>query len=216
MTASRWLWPLALLAACERGDAGGGSASTSSSPLIAAAPETDEVPAVAIEVGEGPAIAAVAVGADGLVVDRAGVLWKLAGGARQRLLDRAHGLPAKLADGRMVVARLDDEPGESDLWVFGGGEPEPRAIAPAPGADEQPTALSDGRVLFVSGRTGVMSLWITDVARGDARQLTNVGLVAGGPRDDFVPPPMGAVSIADGRAWWDDGYGRRWSVEVPR
>ncbi len=225
VSASRCAWiplaaSLALGLACERGvgaESESSSSSSSSSPLIAAAPETDEVPAVRLEVGEGPAIEAVAVGEGGLVVDRAGVLWQVTNGARVALIDRAHGLPARLPDGRMVIARLEDEPGEADLWIFGGREPEPRAFARAPGADEQPTALPDGRVLFVSGRTGVMSLWVADVKGGAPRQLTNVGLVTGGARDGFVPPPLGPIAIAaDGRASWDDGYGQRWSVEVPR
>lgn len=188
------------------------STGAASSPLRSARPETDEVPAVVIEAGAGPAIAAVAVTSAGLVVDRDGVLWALDGGRRERRLDRVHGKPIVLADGRLVASRLGEEAGESDLWISDGAEG--RWLAPAPGADDDPTALPDGRVLFVSGRTGVMSVWVVDVQKGAATQLTNVGLVAGGSREGFVPPPVGPVTVVDGRASWDDGYGKRWSIAL--
>jgi hypothetical protein len=124
-----------------------------------------------------------------------------------------HGSPAALGPDRWVVSRAGDEPGEAELYLVdrAGGE---RVIAPHPGPDESPTVLPDGRVLFVSGRTGVMSVWIWDPATERVVQRTNVGLVPGGSRLGFVPPPLGAVTVAGGRASWDDGYGARWSIAL--
>jgi hypothetical protein len=89
-----------------------------------------------------------------------------------------------------------------------------RWLAEAPGPDEHPVALPDGRVLFASGRSGVMSMWIADPATGAVVQRTNVGLVTGGSRRGFVPPPFGEVTLRDGRAEWEDGYGARWSIAL--
>src|SRR5258706_5177445 len=75
-----------------------------------------------------------------------------------RSIDRVIGLPALLANGTRVVSRAGDEPGESDLFVFE-VDGRFRALAPAPGPDDLPTALPDGRIAFVSGRTGLASLY---------------------------------------------------------
>lgn len=123
------------------------------------------------------------------------------------------GRPALLPGGRRVEARAEDTPGESDLWLVepnGASAP----LAPALGPDELPIALPDGRVVFVSGRTTVVSLWIVDPASGALTQVTNVGLVAGKPWHGFVPPPELEAQV-DG-AWlrYADGSGRRWRVEL--
>jgi hypothetical protein len=129
------------------------------------------------------------------------------------LADRVHGAHAVLADGKIVVARLGEEPGESDLWIVT-KDGAPRTLCVAPGPDEQPFALSDGRVLFVSARTSVASLWVADVATGECAQLTNRGMRAGGPRDGFVPPPEGEVREDRNSIVYDAGGGSLWRVDL--
>lgn len=123
------------------------------------------------------------------------------------------GRPALLAAGRRVEARAEDEPGESDLWLVEANGSSAR-LAPAPGPDEMPIALPDGRVLFASGRTTVMSLWVVDPRSGATEQLTNRGLAAGRPWQGFVPPPARDLVLEGGALRYDDGSGRRWRVEV--
>ena len=50
--------------------------------------------------------------------------------------------------------------------------------------------LDDGRVLFVSDRTGVAAVWIVEPARQQARQLTNHSARPGRLGAAFVPPPV--------------------------
>ena len=120
---------------------------------------------------------------------------------------------AQLAGGQRVEARAGAEPGESDLWlVDASGSAAP--LAPAPGPDEKPVALPDGRVAFVSGRSTVMSLWVVEPTTENATQLTNHGLVAGKLGSGFIPPPSGGLRV-DGRTLsYEDGSGQSWQVEV--
>lgn len=124
------------------------------------------------------------------------------------------GRAADLGAGRRVEARTGDEPGESDLWlVEADGTATP--LCPALGPDELPLAMPDGRVVFLSGRTTVASLWIADPKTGLATQLTNHGLVAGKPWKGFVPPPSGDdARLEAGAIVYDDGSGRRWRVDL--
>lgn len=145
------------------------------------------------------------------------------GGARELdvhatpIFDRVLGTPAVLGDGALVVSRLGDEPGESDLWLVPlDAKAPPHVLFAAPGADDRPAALDDGRVLFVSTRSTVASLWIGDVAKGEAEALTNAGLVAGRGRAGlagFVPPPNGVVERSRTHVVYDAGDGW-WSVEL--
>jgi len=123
------------------------------------------------------------------------------------------GRAALLPGGRRVEARAGDEPGESDLWlVEANGAATP--LCPALGPDEMPVALPDGRVVFLSGRTTVASLFIADPSTGIATQLTNHGLVAGKPWPSFVPPPSREAEVEGGALRYDDGSGRRWRVDL--
>jgi hypothetical protein len=81
---------------------------------------------------------------------------------------------------------------------------------------DRPAISPDGeRVAFVSGRTGVASIWLVPFAGGEAMQLTNVALedrrVPGQPPDGFVAPPHQGPPRFDGDALvWDapDGHHR--------
>ncbi|MBI3205442.1 MAG: hypothetical protein HYZ29_28135 [Myxococcales bacterium] len=120
---------------------------------------------------------------------------------------------AALPGGRRVEARAGAEPGESDLWsVDANGSAAP--LAAAPGPDEGPVALPDGRVAFVSGRSTVMSVWLVDPSTAQTTQLTNRGLRAGTPWSSFVPPPAHGLEV-DGRMLrWEDANGQSYQVEV--
>jgi hypothetical protein len=108
------------------------------------------------------------------------------------LLDTIVGAPARLQDGRVIAAR-ETEPGESDLWVLDPDAPAkpPRALAASEGSNELPFVLADGRVLFVSGRTGVAALFVVDPAGGEPTQLTNRNARPGALGTDFVPVYLG-------------------------
>lgn len=188
------------------------------------APETDEVPTheVALSAPDGAldtlgrarAARMHPTGGALLVDEEARLLWVEKGerGARRPLLDAVVGRPALLGDGRVVAARSTD-PGESDLWLVTLDGAPPRALTASPGADGQPFVLDDGRVLFVSDRTGVAALWVVDPATREAKQLTNHGERAGALSDRFVPPPVGEPRQEGTRVIYDAGDGL-WSVDV--
>lgn len=126
-----------------------------------------------------------------------------------------------LLGGGTVISRpvAGDEPGETELYF----QPAPtsreaaRVIFPAPGADDRPTLLPDGRLLFVSTRTTIASLWIGDLATGELTQLTNRGLAAGKSREGmtFTPPPHGPITFADRKTIeYDAGGGRTVRVAI--
>jgi Tol biopolymer transport system component len=146
-------------------------------------------------------------------LDEDGVLWRRAGGISTKLLDRASGVPAILADRSVVVSRRGDAPGETDLWIVP-SRGEARALAPADGADDMPVAMPDGKIAFVSTRTTIASIWILDPASGSASQLTNRGLIAGRKREGFVPPPMQRMSAAGSELHYESAPGVWWAVDA--
>ena len=133
-------------------------------------------------------------------------------GRRRPLLDRVVGVPVVVDDHHLIAAR-ETEPGETDLWLVGDDGAPPRALAAAPGADDSPQVLPDGRVLFVSGRSGVASLWVVDQTPGaPPRQLTNIGERPGALTPSFVPPPEGPVVVDGGVLSFADQAGVRYTV----
>jgi len=148
-----------------------------------------------------------------LVVDAEGALLRVTASGTTRLSDRVLGTPALRPNGDVVVTRGGAEPGESDLfWLRSDGSVS--ALAPAPGPDDLPVSLPDGRIAFVSGRTTVASLWLVEPETGALRQLTNRGLAAGRPLTGFVPPPATAITVSDGVLSYDDGSGATWRVDL--
>jgi len=148
-----------------------------------------------------------------VVVDHNAHLFVQQGATRRALLDQVVGTPV-VVDSQRVIAARQTEPGESDLWILTADGQPPRALAAAPGADDSAFVLDDGRVLFVSGRTGVASLWV--VAADPAatpRQLTNQGQRPGALTSSFVPPPAGPVRQQGSVVVYDiDGV--LWQVNV--
>ena len=143
------------------------------------------------------------------VVTEQGDLERIGAAGRALVATRVLGEPALLADGSIVVAQLGDEPGESDLqWLRKGTT---ATLAPAAGPDEMPIALPDGRVAFVSGRTGLASLWVIDLATQSLQQLTNVGRTR--VDAEFVPPPVRDVRVDAFAIRYDAGDGQYLRVD---
>jgi hypothetical protein len=133
------------------------------------------------------------------VVDRDRVLWRRDGDHRRRITDRVRRVPVEHPAG-LVVVRESHQLGASDLWLVGASS---RALSPAPGSDDMPYVLPDGRVVFVSTRTTVASVWIFDDLDAPPRQLTNVGLRAGRPLVGFVPTPSVGFAVERGHLVYD-------------
>lgn len=83
----------------------------------------------------------------------------------------------------------------TDLLLVSLPEGVPRLLTDWPGYEDRPVFSPDGTQLaFFSGRTGLASLYLLDLATGEISQRTNVGLESaprrhGRPPDGFVPPP---------------------------
>jgi hypothetical protein len=108
-------------------------------------------------------------------------------------------------DGGALVFAAEGLHPETDLWLLA----LPPDAPPAPltdwrGSEDRPVFSPDGRQLaFVSGRTGVASLWALDLETGEERQLTNLGAqdrprAPGRPPAGSLPPPDPATLA------WDD------------
>ena len=108
-----------------------------------------------------------------------------------------------------------EEHGQTDLWrvVLPDGEPE--RLLDWPGSSEDRPAHGPDGLAFVSGVTGIASLWVLDLESGETLQVTNVGVedeprAPGVAPRGFVPPPDpetlrwdddGVHWVADERAW---------------
>jgi hypothetical protein len=128
------------------------------------------------------------------------------------------------APGQRLVATLEGgsrPKGDSAIFVADASG-QLTVLADAEGVDDRPSVSPDEKtVVFVSGRTGVASLWLTTLDGAEPVQLTNRGLESGvareGPPEGFVPPPV----MADGLEWvskdvvrYDAGDGELWTVNV--
>lgn len=98
------------------------------------------------------------------------------------------------ADGR--IAQVVTDQMETEIRVDG------VVVVAGAGRPGRPVFSPDGRELaFVSGVTGVASVWLLDLQTGARRQLTNRGLKPGaGLAASFVPPP-----VRVGSTLWTDG-----------
>ena len=118
---------------------------------------------------------------------------------------------ARLADGRIVRAIAGAQPGESELVV------DDVVIAAAAGPDDLPLALSGafaGQVAFVSGRSGIASIWRVDVDSGALVQLTNTTQRIGHMDARFVPPPAHSMGQDGRQLVYDDGNGHTVHVSL--
>ncbi|MEQ8280710.1 MAG: hypothetical protein RMA76_39555 [Deltaproteobacteria bacterium] len=193
----RWLLAVLLLPACVDPPAQTGSglapAGAVTVEVTEAIPETERGPQHDLVIDDHVAFEDVRAADARWVVDHDGVLWRVTDGTKRRVLDHVLGLPVEHPAGPIVV-REGQAPGDATLWLLAA---EPRALTTGPG-DSMPFVLPDARVVFVSTRTTVASVWILDAQLEEARQLTNVGLVAGRGLDGFVPTPAERFVYKDG------------------
>jgi hypothetical protein len=124
------------------------------------------------------------------------------------LAENALGAPAIDAAGRHLVASVERADGVSlQAWSHTGGRwVGPRQLVTDVGRPDRPALSLDGqRVAYVSGATGVSSVYIVPFDGGTPRQLTNASLTRqpGMPPDGFVPPPHRGppVFLADTLVW---------------
>ncbi len=116
------------------------------------------------------------------------------------------GTPAFSPDGRRIAYaalpagwRPGTAPGVVELRVLERATGASRTLT-AGYADAEPIWTPDGRtVLFLSGRTGLLSLWKVAADGRALRQVTNAGVRATDP--DFVPSPAAGTDVR----WSPDG-----------
>jgi hypothetical protein len=91
---------------------------------------------------------------------------------------------------------------QSAIEILGPDGASQGLVIAAEGSNTLPLFTPDGRLLYVSGRTGVVSLFWVDLDGKKERQLTNVGLLPGAAvlGASFVAPPV----TWRGMRWEDD------------
>jgi len=169
---------------------------------------------------------------------RAEGAWALAGGASLRLsastliLDQGSGewaiaeqvYGAATIDGhgaRLAYCRRGDgiDTTAIEVWQHdpdAGTWTGPRRLADG----DRPALSADGEWLaYVSGVTGIASIWLIPFTGGEPVQLTNVGVgrpdVPGQPPAGFVPPPhRGPPSFDGDRLGWEAPDGSH-AVDLP-
>lgn len=114
--------------------------------------------------------------------------------------------PALQQAGVQVALRMVQEPVTTALEATVGGKTV--VLADSSYRPDRVALAADGALAaFVSGRTGLASVYVvpTDGSRAPV-QLTNVGLDRT-HREGFVPPPAAAPVFREGRLHWTDGEG---------
>ncbi len=137
-----------------------------------------------------------------------GSLVRVQNGIRSKIAEEVVGTPSVVGE-QVVFARSAGAPGETDLWRYDSKSVAPLVVTPGP--DHDPLLLPDGRVVFVSGRTGVASLWLWEA--GEQRQLTNVGAVPG-VLSGRVPVPESPMRFENESVRYEDGSGQHWRVAL--
>lgn len=163
-----------------------------------------------------------AAGATALVTTERELKLRGADGAEKTLATQVKGEVSAAPGQRLLFTRegLYEFNGESQVALVG-EDGQTVVLADAEGVDDRPAVSPDGKtVVFVSGRTGIASLWVTDLAGAPAVQLTNRSLVQsedGSEPKGFVPVPV----MADALTWqsndvvrFDAGGGELWTVNV--
>lgn len=151
--------------------------------------------------------------------DAAGTIIPLGGGVQGDLV-------ATLDAKSLLFTQVADEEAEGESAIaitdLTGAR---RVLADGTGVDDRPALSPDGRtVVFISGRTGIASLWRTSLDGEEAVQVTNRGLetLVRTEEDEsdpagFVPPPVSHDRLewvdAD-HIRYDAGGGTFWQVDV--
>ena len=100
--------------------------------------------------------------------------------------------PAVSPDGSRIafVVRATDfeaDRGRTDLWLVGVDGRDPRRLTSHEASDHSPVWLPDGRLLFLSSRSGSTQVWRIDPDGGEASQVTDLPLAVG----NLVVDPTG-------------------------
>jgi hypothetical protein len=147
------------------------------------------------------------------------------GGSHETIAKNVRGDLAPSEDGAIFALTLSSGAGEDDgetAIAIADRHGNLEILADAEGVDDRPTISPDGKtVVFVSGRTGIASLFRTTIAGDPPVQLTNAHLEPGlereGDPEGFVPPPVQASRISWSSAdvvRYDAGGGEYWQVDV--
>lgn len=120
------------------------------------------------------------------------------------------------ADSRQLAFSQRRDDGDADLMLVSvppNGEARP--VVEWIGSEDRPSFSPEGmRLAFVSGRTGIASVYIVDLnsAGSEPVQITNAGLenverLPGEPPDGFIPPPdRDSIKWAENKlSWTSDG-----------
>jgi hypothetical protein len=109
--------------------------------------------------------------------------------------------------GGTLYVPADTGPGDGAIWAISteNGVLTSR-IAVADGRPDRLAVSPDGSLAFVSGRSGLASVWLRTPA-GELRQLTNVGVrpTPGHAPKEFVAPPRVAPVFSADDLRWDEG-----------
>jgi dipeptidyl aminopeptidase/acylaminoacyl peptidase len=102
--------------------------------------------------------------------------------------------PQVSPDGRRVLfvrTTTDSVTGKrnADIWVVASdGTGRPRPLIAGPGGDDTPRFLSDGRIAFISARSGTPQVYLAD---GSGRRIRQVSRLSGGVQPPLVVSPDG-------------------------
>lgn len=123
----------------------------------------------------------------------------------------AGGLVWSRSGSSLLFARFEPDGVGTDLWLLQKPGGIPKQLTDAPGVDDRAIWLpGHKRIVFVSGRSGLASLW-TMSADGTAQtQVTNKGLRSGSgaPPEGFVPVPMNLEGVG-----WEGNHTATYGVE---
>lgn len=101
----------------------------------------------------------------------------------------------------------DPGPGDGGVWkITVEGEALRTALVVEGGRPDRLAVAEDGSLAFVSGRSGLASVWLRTPA-GELRQLTNRGVrpTPGRAPEGFSAPPRHAPAFDADRLRWDGG-----------
>ncbi|CAN5283719.1 hypothetical protein BH10ACI1_BH10ACI1_20490 [soil metagenome] len=78
-----------------------------------------------------------------------------------------------IGDKSIVYSSMESE--NLDLWMIDADGKNPRQVTFDKASDEQPSISKDGKIVFISSRTGAPHIWKLNNVGGDAQQLTSKG-----------------------------------------
>ena len=99
----------------------------------------------------------------------------------------------------LVTSKYEEDGVGTDLVLVRLPDGRVTRLTDRPGVDDRPVWSPDGeRILFVSGRSGLASLWVMNPNGGNKAQVTNKGLRGGLGRapEGFVPVPLRAKDVS--------------------